>query len=126
MHTALTDKIPISRLALHFVIVSSVSEVAADVLITGSLFYGLLRQKSEWAQTDRLVKRIMRLIMETQTSPAITSLIFMIMSIVTSNGTSLAAFIFYAKVHVICLLIVVNSRIGLAASTVRVNTVGAG
>jgi hypothetical protein len=42
------------------------------------------------------------------------ALVFLTMSLVVGDGTLLGYFIFYGKVHVLCLLYVVNSRIGLS------------
>ena len=72
MHTALADKIPLSQLSLNFIVMYSVCEVVSDIVITGSLFYGLLKRKSGWQHTDRLIKRLATLLMETQTPPALT------------------------------------------------------
>ena len=72
MHTALAEHIPLSKLSLDMIVLYSVCEVVSDLIITGSLFYGLLKRKSGWTHTDRLIKRISRLILETQTPPALT------------------------------------------------------
>lgn len=42
------------------------------------------------------------------------ALTFLTMSLVVGDGTLLGYFIFYGKIHVLCLLAVVNSRIGLS------------
>ena len=64
--------IPLPRLALDGILIYSSAEVVSDIIITSCLFYGLMKSKSGWAHTDRLVKRLMRLMLETQTPPAAT------------------------------------------------------
>ena len=44
------------------------------------------------------------------------ALLFLTMSVIVGDGTILGYFIFYTKIHVLCLLAVVNSRIGLSES----------
>ena len=64
--------VPLPRLALNGILIYSSAEVVSDIIITSCLFYGLMKSKSGWAHTDRLVKRLMRLMLETQTPPAAT------------------------------------------------------
>ena len=70
-HTVLADRIPLSKISLDLIVIYSAFEVASDVIITGSLFYGLLKRKTGWMHTDRLITRLTRLMMETQTPPAV-------------------------------------------------------
>jgi hypothetical protein len=70
-HTVLADRIPLSKISLNLMVIYSVFEVVSDIVITGSLFYGLLKRKTGWMHTDRLIKRLARLLMETQTPPAL-------------------------------------------------------
>ena len=72
MGTAGATRLPLPRMALDGVLVYSSTEVASDIIITSSLFYGLLKKKSGWDHTDRLIKRLIRLMLETQTPPALT------------------------------------------------------
>ena len=60
-----------SRTSFIGVMVYSSTEVTSDIIITGMLFWGLRNSKSGWEQTDRIVGRLMRLMMETQTPPAV-------------------------------------------------------
>ena len=42
------------------------------------------------------------------------ALLFLTMSVIVGDGTILGYFIFYTKIHVLCLMAVVNSRIQLS------------
>lgn len=46
-------------------------ELATDIALTALLSVALLRSKTGWAQTDKLISRILRSIVETQTPPTL-------------------------------------------------------
>ena len=63
--------IPASKLTDDMIAVMGSTEVASDVILTGSLAYGLYTSKTGWESTDRVVSSLMRICLETQTPPAI-------------------------------------------------------
>lgn len=60
------NTLPLNEAATNCGLLYSSAMLAADVLITVMMFRGLLRSKSGWADTDRLIGRLMKLMLETQ------------------------------------------------------------
>ena len=46
--------------------------LASDALTTAMMFWGLSKSKSGWAHTDKVIDRLMRLVIETQSPPTLT------------------------------------------------------
>ena len=68
--TAFFTSIPARQLVLNCILIYASTEVASDVIITSSIFYGLWKSKTGWAHTDKVISHLM-LLVETQTPPAI-------------------------------------------------------
>jgi hypothetical protein len=49
----------------------AVTAVVADLVIAGTLLHGLLKSKTGWERTDRVIKRLMRILVETQAPPTL-------------------------------------------------------
>jgi hypothetical protein len=69
--TTFFTKIPARQLVLNGIFIYASTEVASDVIITSSIFYGLYKSKTGWASTDQVVTRLMKMLVETQTPPAV-------------------------------------------------------
>lgn len=57
------NTLPLNEAATNCGLLYSSAMLAADVLITVMMFRGLLRSKSGWADTDRLIGRLMKLML---------------------------------------------------------------
>ncbi|KAK1922537.1 hypothetical protein DB88DRAFT_495467 [Papiliotrema laurentii] len=85
---------------------------AADVLIAASILRGLLKSKSGWAHTDKLITRLVRLTFEAQLPPTCLSIAYVAEWSVTPS--SLLGALFQAlqcKAYTIGLLFSLNSRV---------------
>ena len=62
---------PAKNIGLDCVLMDAVTAVVADLVIAGTLLHGLLRSKTGWERTDRVIKRLMRILVETQAPPTL-------------------------------------------------------
>lgn len=62
---------PATKLVLDCVLMDAVTAVAADLVVATCLFHGLWKSQTGWERTDRVVKRLMWLLVETQTPPTL-------------------------------------------------------
>lgn len=86
----------------------------ADVVVTGVVLVGLFKQRSEWEQTDNLVKRLILISCESQLPP--TLLAFALMTDFAIQGDSYYAVFFemvQGKLYVVGMIYVLNSRYAL-------------
>jgi hypothetical protein len=74
-------------------------ELAADFIITGLLANALLRSKTGWAQTDALISRVLRLMIETQVPPTIVAAL-LTMTVSAFKGVRHAALCLYSSCYV--------------------------
>ena len=63
--------IPPGPLVDKMTLVFSICEVVSDVVITGLLALGFVRSKTGWTSTDRVVRVLLKLLLETQTWPSL-------------------------------------------------------
>ena len=71
MPTEVWTAIPPPPLVDHLTLVFSICEVVSDIIITSMLALGLIKSKTGWQSTDRVVQTLIRLLLETQTWPSI-------------------------------------------------------
>ena len=64
----------------------AVTSVAADIIISTCLFHGLLKSKTGWSKTDQVVKRLLWLLLETQTPPALMYVLFLLSLLAWRQG----------------------------------------
>lgn len=69
--TAFFTTIPARKLVLNCILIYSSTEVVSDIIVTGSIYYGLSRSKTGWTNTDQVITRLMKIMVETQTPPSI-------------------------------------------------------
>ncbi|RSH89303.1 hypothetical protein EHS25_002415 [Saitozyma podzolica] len=88
--------------------------MAADILITTAVAYGLHKSRTGWSSTDALVQRLILLSAETQLPPALVTLGFLV-EFCIDPPSSLGVFFecFQSKVYCIGLLYVLNHRFHL-------------
>lgn len=89
---------------------------AADLIITVSILWALMRSKTGWAHTDRTIGRWVRLTFESQIPPALLALAYVIEWSITPSsllGGLLAAL--EGKAYGVSLLFSLNARINLSA-----------
>ncbi|WVN87781.1 uncharacterized protein L203_102976 [Cryptococcus depauperatus CBS 7841] len=88
---------------------------AADVLIAGCILYGLLKSKTGWAHTDKLVSRLVRLVFEAQLPPTFLALAYCIEWSQTPSSLLGAVFqCLQSKAYCVGLLYTLNSRISFS------------
>lgn len=107
---------PMPQITTQLVITMASLELAADFAITGLLASGLIRSKTGWLQTDALIAKVLRLLIETQVPPTIVAALLTMTVSAWRGQPYIAYFNAGPKVHVICLLIVITSRIDLNRS----------
>ncbi|WVR00227.1 hypothetical protein IAU59_007369 [Kwoniella sp. CBS 9459] len=96
---------------------------SANILITGFIMKALLSTRSEYHESNRTIKRLMRLIIETQLPPTILLLCFLIVYRVSTDS-----FLFYffewvsPKAYICGLLASLNSRHALRRTIGSENT----
>ncbi|KAL7419943.1 hypothetical protein Q5752_005862 [Cryptotrichosporon argae] len=83
-----------------------------DVIITVSLAVSLYRARTGWASTDRTLRRMIVLLAETQLTPTILAIAFLLVFIIKPSSTFDALFLCVPKVYTVALFIVLNSRRG--------------
>ncbi|WVW79259.1 hypothetical protein I302_101226 [Kwoniella bestiolae CBS 10118] len=91
---------------------------AADVLIAACILWGLLKSKSGWTHTDRVVTRLIRLTFEAQLPPTFLALSYVIEW--SQTPSSLLGAVFQAlqsKAYTIGLLFTLNARISFTVNT---------
>ncbi|ORX39035.1 hypothetical protein BD324DRAFT_618300 [Kockovaella imperatae] len=89
---------------------------AADVLIAVCILYGLLKSKSGWAHTDRLVTRLIRLTFEAQLPPTFLSIAYVVEWVI--QPSSLLGAVFQAlqcKAYTVGLMFSLNARISMTS-----------
>ncbi|RSH91803.1 hypothetical protein EHS25_009173 [Saitozyma podzolica] len=87
------------------------AQLATDLTMTGTIMYGLIKSRTGWSETDKLVKRLVALSMETQLPP--TLLAFGLMITYTVDPTTLIDIFFImvlSKAYICGLLGALNSR----------------
>ncbi|ORY26227.1 hypothetical protein BCR39DRAFT_589745 [Naematelia encephala] len=94
---------------------------AADVLIAGSILWGLLRSKTGWAHTDKLIGRLIRLTFEAQLLPTCLAIAYVVEWIITP--ASLLGASLQCKAYTVGLLASLNARVSFTSAQ---QTVGAG
>ncbi|WVQ67106.1 uncharacterized protein L199_005300 [Kwoniella botswanensis] len=75
-HRNKSDAVLQSKIALTYCWLSGA--LGADVLITISIMWGLWRSKTGWKETDKTVKRLIRVMVETQLPPTILLIVFFV------------------------------------------------
>lgn len=82
-----------------------------DVVITGTALWGLYRSRSEWEQTDYVVRRLIRIACESQLPPTILALGLLI-DIIIQRDTWYAVFfeLVQGYVYIIGMVYVLNQR----------------
>nr|XP_019044200.1 hypothetical protein I302_07482 [Kwoniella bestiolae CBS 10118]OCF23130.1 hypothetical protein I302_07482 [Kwoniella bestiolae CBS 10118] len=75
-HKNKSEAILNSKIALTYCWLSGA--LGADVLITASIMWGLWKSKTGWKETDKTVKRLIRVMVETQLPPTILLIVFFI------------------------------------------------
>ena len=71
MGTVYATSLPMPQMATNSGTLYAACIFSSDLLITVMMFNGLIKSKSGWEHTDRVVNRLMRLIVETQLPPTI-------------------------------------------------------
>ncbi|WVQ81359.1 hypothetical protein IAT38_003482 [Cryptococcus sp. DSM 104549] len=90
---------------------------AADVIIAGCILWGLLKSKTGWAHTDKLVTRFMRLTFEAQLPPTFLALAYCIEWSLTPSSLLGAVFqCIQSKAYCVGLLFTLNSRIAFTVN----------
>ncbi|WWC92686.1 uncharacterized protein L201_007645 [Kwoniella dendrophila CBS 6074] len=85
--------------------------ISADLIITSTIMYGLYKSKSGITQTDRLVKRLMKISLESQIPPTLVALLFFL-QFAADSMSSIVQFIaiIHPKVYLVGCLAILNSR----------------
>ncbi|KAK6904377.1 hypothetical protein I203_105189 [Kwoniella mangroviensis CBS 8507] len=99
---------------------------AADVLIAACILWGLLKSKSGWAHTDRMVTRLIRLTFEAQLPPTFLALAYVIEW--SQTPSSLLGAVFQAlqsKAYTVGLLFTLNARLSFTVNTTDTKSGGA-
>ncbi|WOO81226.1 uncharacterized protein LOC62_03G004749 [Vanrija pseudolonga] len=93
------------------VINTTAATCVADVIITTVVMWGLLHQRSDYEETSKLVKRLLRIACESQLPPTIIALANLI-DFAIQGGTYYGVFfeMIQGKIYVIGMLYVLNSR----------------
>ncbi|BEJ11688.1 hypothetical protein CspHIS471_0201480 [Cutaneotrichosporon sp. HIS471] len=84
----------------------------ADIVITAGIGYGLVRSRTGWAHTDKMVDRLVRINLESQVPATVTAMSFLIVFIIKPQ--SLLNFVWQgiqSKFYLIGLLYTLNSRV---------------
>lgn len=83
----------------------------ADFVVTAVVLYGLLRQRTDWEQTDTIVKRLIRIACESQLPPTVVALVLLI-DYAVQGATYYGVFfeMIQGKIYVIGMIYVLNSR----------------
>ena len=68
--TALFTSIPADPSVLNCVLVYASAEMVSDVIITGSIFWGLWKSKTGFEGTDRILRSLIRNSIEAGAPPA--------------------------------------------------------
>ncbi|RSH94229.1 hypothetical protein EHS25_004032 [Saitozyma podzolica] len=93
------------------------SEMASDVVTTVCIMWCLLRSKTSFDSTNRVINKLLVLTVETQLPPTIMAvgyLIFYVMVHVSTKFETFAAFFTCTpKIYVVCLLTVLSARLKL-------------
>ncbi|KAL1411372.1 hypothetical protein Q8F55_002328 [Vanrija albida] len=94
-----------------FIWVWTSATCVADVIITTVVMWGLLHQRSDYEETSKLVKRLLRIACESQLPPTIIALANLI-DFAIQGGTYYGVFfeMIQGKIYVIGMLYVLNSR----------------
>ena len=88
-----------------------VGTFVADTVVTAVVLHGLIRQRSDWEQTDTIVKRLIRVACESQLPPTAVALALLI-DFAIQGDTYYAVFfeMIQGKLYVVGMLYVLNSR----------------
>ncbi|WVR07014.1 hypothetical protein IAU60_004053 [Kwoniella sp. DSM 27419] len=103
---------------IPFFYVWLVTGLCGDLFLLGMITRGLLKSRTGWSHTDSLVKRLIRLSLETQLPGTLTAIAFIIQFGVASKSTMDVFFaMVHPKVYAITLMACLNARISLRART---------
>ncbi|KAK1926718.1 hypothetical protein DB88DRAFT_538595 [Papiliotrema laurentii] len=86
------------------------SEVVLDIIITGYITYHLVTSRTGWKQTDKMITKLIILAIETQLSPTVVAIIFLIITIVNPRTSLAAFFAWLPNAYVISIFVVLNKR----------------
>lgn len=98
------------QVARYIIIAKLANEVASDLVITTCIAGWLLRSRTGWNHTDRLLRRLLIMVAETQLPPTISLVTFLIAFIVQNPETLTSFFDCDNKINLICLLVVLNTQ----------------
>ncbi|OCF37228.1 hypothetical protein I316_01135 [Kwoniella heveanensis BCC8398] len=88
--------------------------LGTDIVITGSLAWGLYKSRTGWSNTDALVKKLILLTLETQLGPTLIMCAFVVQfSIATTSTVSLFMDLIIPKAYTVGYLATLNSRYNL-------------
>ncbi|KAL7422366.1 hypothetical protein Q5752_003012 [Cryptotrichosporon argae] len=96
---------------LYAILVWIVCEVASDVLITATILFYLLRSRTGWNRTDKVIARLAALAIETQFPPMLIAIVVLIVNF--ENKLFLTFFACTPKVYAIGLLVALCARVAL-------------
>ncbi|ODN95719.1 hypothetical protein L198_04337 [Cryptococcus wingfieldii CBS 7118] len=110
--TLISKCLPVSPQLLLMISAWTAVTTGADVIIAGCILAGLLRSKTGWAHTDKLVSKLVRMTFEAQLPPTFLALAYCIEW--SQTPSSLLGAVFQAlqsPCYMIGLLFTLNSRI---------------
>ncbi|KAL1406029.1 hypothetical protein Q8F55_007712 [Vanrija albida] len=94
------------------IVVWTCASMAADLIITISILWGLSRTRTGWHHSDKVILRLIRMTLEAQVPPLILTSVYTIIFIIYLNH-QLAAYINNSKLNAIGFLYSLNSRVAL-------------
>ncbi|KAH8090771.1 hypothetical protein HD553DRAFT_347238 [Filobasidium floriforme] len=89
------------------------STLYADGLITAAIIYGLMRNKTGFVETERLINRLITVALEASLPATLVSIAFLTTFCITENTTLFILFweMFHPKVYILPFIAVLNSRV---------------
>ncbi|GFZ44996.1 hypothetical protein JCM24511_02722 [Saitozyma sp. JCM 24511] len=102
-----------SRASVPAVVLLLVSQLISDIIVTSTISYKLIRSRTGWTATDRLVRKLLVLLVETQLPPTVCTITYLIIFVTNSNNNIQAFFACAPIVYVAAFLFSLNMRITL-------------
>ncbi|KAL1406031.1 hypothetical protein Q8F55_007714 [Vanrija albida] len=116
---------PVGSKLIPAIVTWNVGSMAADLVITVSILWGLWRTRTGWQHSDKVIARLARMTLEAQAPPLLLAAVFTATFIILFPR-GLAAYVNNSKLNCIGLMYSLNSRQGFARQNITMENAPGG